>query len=97
MENGKDFESRLKEELKNKILTKSTEKLKWILNDSRINNPDKGWPNQWSNVVTGIEDLIYGYMERYSELTHEQIIDKIEMFSEMISNSSLNEMKKILN
>lgn len=89
-----DFESRLKEELKNKILSSSTEKLKGILNDSRINNPDKGWPGQWRDVVTGIEDLIYEYMERYTELTHEQIVDKLEMFLEMISNNSLNEMKK---
>lgn len=89
-----DFESRLKEELKKKTLASSAEKLKGILNDSRINNPDKGWPGQWREVVTGIEDLIYEYMERYSESTHEQIIDKIEMFSEMISNSSLNEIKK---
>ena len=89
-----DFESRLKEELKNKILANSAKRLNSILGDCRINNPSKGCIGQWIEVVTGIEDLIYEYMERYSELSNEQIIDKIEEFSAMISNSSLNEMKK---
>lgn len=89
-----DFERRLKEELKNKTLEMSREKLKRILESLRINNTYMGGTNQWRDVVTGIKDLIYEYMEKYSKLTTEQIVDMMEMFSEMISNSSLNEMKK---
>ena len=88
-----NFEYKLKQKLQSQILEKIRRELKFILEENMITNTN-GYKNEWTEVLTGIEDLIYAYTEKYTNLPIEQAIEIYERFFESVSNESLNNMKK---
>lgn len=90
-----NFEYKLKDKLQKQTLEHARSKLKSILENWIINNTRCSYyKNSWNDVLTGIEDFIYEYSEKYTNLDSEQIIEEIEKFLKSISNENLNNMKK---
>lgn len=90
-----NFEQKLKEKLQKQTLENAKSKLKIILESSIINNNRTyGYNNQWTGILTGIEDLIYGYTENYTNLKIEDVIEEIEKFLESVSNENMNNIKR---
>ena len=90
-----NFEQKLKEKLKQKILERAKMKLKYEKEEAVIRNQKTfGYRNRWTEVLTGIEDLIWGYIENYTDVPIGQAQEVCERFLESVSNESLNNMKK---
>lgn len=88
-----DFKNRIKENLKQQILTHARQSLKFYAEEYKINN-SRSYENAWNKVLNLIEDFIRNYLEQNTHFTVEQATELNNKFLESVSNESLNLMKE---